>query len=67
MNLTWRELNNIINHKTEDELKAMIEKEYETARRATILTRLHQRFTILRAARERMELLGPDKRKTVLM
>ena len=67
MTLTWRELNSIINHKTEDELRAMIEKEYETARRTTVLTRLHQRFTTLRAARERTELLGPDRRKTVLM
>jgi len=61
--LTWREMQRILNHKTEDELHAMIVQEFETFKRPTILTRLHQRFTILRAQREREELIGvrPDK------
>jgi hypothetical protein len=67
MTLTWRELHSVILHKTEDELKDMIIKECETFKRPTILRRLHQRFTIVRAAREREELLGPEKRKTVFM
>lgn len=63
MKLTWRELNKIINHKTEDELKEMIVQEFETYKRASVLTRLHQKFTALRAVREREELVGvkPDK------
>lgn len=61
--LTWREMQRILNHKTEDELREMIVQEFETFKRPTILTRLHQRFTILRAQREREELIGvrPDK------
>ena len=58
MNLTWRELNKIISGKTEEELKEMIVKELATFRRTTVLTRLHQRFTIVRAIRERDELLS---------
>lgn len=65
MKLTWRELNKIINHKTEDELKSMIIAEMETFKRTTVLTRLHQKFTAVRAARERDELLGAKADKTI--
>lgn len=58
MKLTWRELNRIINTKTEDDLKDMIVQEFETYKRYTVLMRLHQKFTILRAQRERDELFG---------
>lgn len=63
MKLTWRDMHRIINHKTEDELRAMIVEEFETLKRPTILIRLHQKFTMLRAQREREELIGvrPDK------
>lgn len=66
MKMTWREMHKIINHKTEDELKAMIEREFETYKRPTILTRLHQRFTILRAQREREELIGVRADRSVM-
>ena len=66
MKMTWREMHKIINHKTEDELKVMIEKEFETYKRPTILTRLHQRFTILRAQREREELIGVRADRSVM-
>jgi hypothetical protein len=35
----------------------MLNEERQSSRRVTILERLHQRYTMLRAARERMELL----------
>ena len=58
MKLTWRDMHRIINHKTEDELRQMIVEEFETYKRPTILIRLHQKFTMLRAQREREELIG---------
>jgi hypothetical protein len=36
---------------------AMLEAERVGARRVTFLERLHQRYTMLRAARERVELM----------
>jgi len=63
MKLNWRELNRVINDKTEDELKDMIAQEYDTFKRVTVLERLHQTFTTKRAKREREELLSGAKRK----
>ena len=48
----------VINHKTEEELREMIVQEFETFKRPTILIRLHQKFTMVRAQREREELIG---------
>jgi hypothetical protein len=42
---------------TEDEVLALLEHERQGTRRVSILQRLHQRYTVLRAARERVELL----------
>jgi hypothetical protein len=42
---------------TEDEVLALLEAERQGARRVMFLERLHQRYTMLRAARERVELL----------
>jgi hypothetical protein len=64
MKLNWRELNRVINDKTEDELRDMIAQEYDTFKRVTVLERLHQTFTTKRAKREREELLSGAKRKT---
>ena len=58
MKLTWRDMHRVINHKTEEELREMIVQEFETFKRPTILIRLHQKFTMLRAQREREELIG---------
>jgi hypothetical protein len=41
----------------EDEVLALLEAERQGAKRVTFLERLHQRYTMLRAARERVELL----------
>lgn len=66
MKLTWREMHKVINHKTEDELKIMIAKEFDTLKRPSVLIRLHQRFTILRAQREREELLGTQGKRSLM-
>lgn len=58
MKLTWRDMIRVINHKTEEELREMIVQEFETFKRPTILIRLHQKFTMVRAQREREELIG---------
>jgi hypothetical protein len=43
--------------KTEEEVLALLENERATAKRITVLERLHQRYNTLRVARERVELL----------
>jgi len=53
----WRELNRKLNMLSESEVLALLEDERQGARRVTFLERLHQRYTMLRAARERVELL----------
>jgi hypothetical protein len=53
----WRELNRKLNMLTESEVLALLEAERQGAKRVTFLERLHQRYTMLRAARERVELL----------
>ena len=53
----WRELNKKLNMLTESEVLALLEAERQGAKRVTFLERLHQRYTMLRAARERVELL----------
>jgi hypothetical protein len=57
--MNWRELNARLSSLREDELAAMIEEERQGKRRATLLVRMHQRFTALRTLRERRELLTP--------
>ena len=55
--ITWRKLNSDLALKTEAEVLEMLEHERATAKRITVLERLHQRYTTLRVARERVELL----------
>ncbi len=55
--MNWRELNKKLNMLTEGEVLALLEAECQGAKRVTFLERLHQRYTMLRAARERVELL----------
>jgi hypothetical protein len=42
---------------TEDELKQVLDVELETHKRPAIARRLHQRYSAMRTARERVELL----------
>ena len=57
MALTWRKLNAEL--RTLDEVKVleMLTEERTDAKRVAVLERLHQRYTTLRAARERIEIL----------
>ena len=48
---------------TEDEVKQQLLAEMGGERRVTIVERLHQRFTSLRAARERLELMTEVQRE----
>ncbi len=57
MGLSWRRLNEILSQLSEEQVLDMLNEERQSSRRVTILERLHQRYTMLRAARERMELL----------
>ena len=56
--LTWRGLNHILSSLSEEEVKAMLDAEVAGTKRVAIIERLHQRFCVLRATRERCELLG---------
>ena len=61
MNYNWRTLNKELAHKNEAEVLALLNEERQIGKRATFLERLHQRYTTLRAARERIELLREAK------
>jgi hypothetical protein len=56
--MNWRDLNKALPTLDEDTVRRMLEDERKGEQRTTVLVRLHQRYTILRAARERSEILG---------
>jgi len=56
--MNWRELNQVLPTLDEDTVRRLLEEERKGEQRQTVLVRLHQRYTILRAARERAEILG---------
>ena len=56
MSMNWRKLNKELALMTEDQVLSLLNEERAGARRISILERLHQRYTALRTARERMEL-----------
>lgn len=55
--LNWRSLNASINNMNEQEVLDLLNQERTGERRISMLQRLHQRYTSLRAARERVEIL----------
>ncbi len=57
MQLNWRKLNKELALMSEDQVLDLLNQERVGARRISILERLHQRYTALRTARERIELL----------
>lgn len=57
MQTNWRKLNKELALLSEEQVLALLNEERASRRRLSILERLHQRYTTLRAARERMELL----------
>lgn len=54
---TWREINRQLLSLTEEEVLELLNEEREGLARASILTRLHQRYCALRKLRERTALL----------
>jgi hypothetical protein len=55
--LSWRKLNDILSQLSEEQILTMLNEERTGSRRVSVLQRLHQRYTMLRCARERIELL----------
>jgi len=53
----WRSLNAKINDMNEEEVLSLLNEERQGEGRISMLQRLHQRYTSLRAARERVEIL----------
>ena len=62
MQLTWRKLNKELKTFDEQEVLDMLTHERTNAKRVVVLERLHQRYTMLRASRERIELLQEARR-----
>ena len=58
---TWRELNQMLSTKTEAEVLEMLNEERSGRNRKVVLERLHQRYSILRASRERLEIMPNEK------
>ena len=56
--MNWREINKALPDLDEGAVLRLLDKERKGEQRVTVLVRLHQRYTMLRAARERMEILG---------
>jgi hypothetical protein len=54
---TWRSLNNVLHSLTEQEVLDLLTEERSSLRRSSMLKRLHQRYTALRADRERIEIM----------
>jgi hypothetical protein len=55
--LSWRQLNDVLCNMNEADVWNMLETERFGDRRASVLQRLHQRYNVLRVARERIEIL----------
>ena len=55
--MNWHELNVVLTMRNERQVKAMLDEEVSVHKRPTYLVRIHQRYTTLRAQRERQELL----------
>jgi DNA-binding transcriptional ArsR family regulator len=55
--MSWRALNAKLTKLTEKEVLTLLNEEREGEQRISTLLRLHQRYTILRATRERDEIL----------
>jgi len=61
MHLNWFQLNAVLPLKDESQIRAMLDEEVAVHKRPTFVVRIHQRYTMLRAQRERQELLEKVK------
>lgn len=55
--MNWRELNHILASLSEEKVLELLNAERVGAKRVSVLERLHQRYSTLRATRERLEIL----------
>lgn len=55
--MNWRQLNKELALLSEGDVLELLNQERVGQRRISILERLHQRYTALRAARERIEIM----------
>lgn len=60
--LTWRSLNDKLYALTEAEVLKLLDDERVGPKRISILERLHQRYSVLRATRERIDILKEARR-----
>ena len=60
--MNWFELNVVLPKRNESQVLAMLNEEVKIHKRPTFIVRIHQRYTVLRAQRERKELLEEIKR-----
>ena len=58
MTMNWRDLNVALPDMREEEVQTLLYDEMAGLRRKTVVIRLHQRYTALRAVREREALLA---------
>jgi hypothetical protein len=56
--MNWREINKALPDMDEDTVRRLLDEERRGEQRQSVLIRLHQRYTMLRANRERAEILG---------
>jgi hypothetical protein len=61
LQITWRKLNSELKTFDEQKVLDMLNHERANFKRVVVLERLHQRYTMLRASRERIELLQEAK------
>jgi hypothetical protein len=55
--VNWFELNAVLPLKDESQVQTLLNEEVKVHKRPTFIVRIHQRYTMLRAQRERQELL----------
>ena len=55
--ISWRKLQAVLNQLSEAEVLTMLEEERRTLKRASILERLHMKYSVLRTNRERIEIM----------
>lgn len=55
--MNWFELNAVLPLKDETQVQKLLDEEVKVYKRPTFVVRIHQRYTMLRAQRERQELL----------
>jgi hypothetical protein len=62
LSLTWRSLNDKLYALTEAEVLKLLDDERGGSKRISILERLHQRYSVLRATKERIDILKEARR-----